>query len=127
MGTACVLVRQLPLAECRPLWVGRPTSSQVVLLPKRPWTHYVTRATAFQSTIEAATMLWSCGGLCLEVRHTDIKIAQCSVWCSSSEYGTGGQGEVSYLRLLWLFHLWKFWTSIHISSFAACHTSARVQ
>jgi len=27
-------------------------------------------------TIEAATTLWPCGGLCLEeVRHTDVKIA----------------------------------------------------
>ena len=53
-------------------------------------------------TIEAATMLWPCGGLCLEVRHTDVKIAYCSVQCSSSECGTGGRGEVYCLWLLWL-------------------------
>jgi len=38
-----------------------------------------------------------CGGLCLEeVRHTNVKVAQCSVWFSS-ERGTGDRDEVCYL------------------------------
>jgi len=73
------LARRLPLAERRPLWIGRPASSQAVSLPRRPPTRDVTRATALQSTrvlshrlrtqsavmtIEAATTLRPCGGLC---------------------------------------------------------------
>jgi len=94
------------------VWVRRLVSSQTVLLPRRPQTRD-TKVAALQltqgpslrlrkqssvMTVEVATMLWPCGGLCLEeVRHTDVKIAQCSVWSSSSECGTEGWGKVCYL------------------------------
>ena len=60
------------------MWVGRPTSSQAVLLPRRPRIRDVAWATALQATwgpsqrlreqsavmtIEAATMQWPCDGL----------------------------------------------------------------
>jgi len=71
----CVLARRLSLAERRLLWVGRPASSQAVLLPRWPRTRDVARATALQSTrrlrmqpavvtVEAATTLWPCGCMC---------------------------------------------------------------
>jgi len=44
------IARWLPLAERRSLCVGRPASSQAVLLPRRPRTRNVARATALQST-----------------------------------------------------------------------------
>jgi len=50
-GTALyILARRLPLAESGQLWVGRPASSQAVLLLRRPRTRDVARATALQST-----------------------------------------------------------------------------
>jgi len=85
----CVLARQLPLAEPWVLWVGWPTSSQAVLLPRWPQSHDIARAMALQSTqgpsqclykqsavmtIKAATTQCPCSGLC-KVSHMDVKIA----------------------------------------------------
>jgi len=49
-GTALCTTSRLLLTERRPLWEGRPAISQAVLLPRRPRTRDVSRATALQST-----------------------------------------------------------------------------
>jgi len=89
-GTALCTSSSVAAGGRRPMWVGWPVRSQAVLLPRRPRTRDVALATALQSTqgrsqclrkqsavmtIEAATTLWPCGGLCSEeVRHIDVKI-----------------------------------------------------
>ena len=90
----------MPLAERKPPRVGRPASSHAVLLPRRPRTRDVARATALlltrgpshllgkQSAVmnliygyKTTTALWPCGGLCLEkVCHSDVNILPSAVF-----------------------------------------------
>jgi len=65
-------------------------------------------------TIEAATTLWPCGGLCSEEVHVaDVKITYCSVWSITSECSTGGWGKACYLWSLWLVCSLQ-WASVFI-------------
>jgi len=66
-------------------------------------------------TVKAATTPWLCGGLCLEeVRYTDIKIAYGSVWSSSSECGTRGQGQSLLSMILMTYLVFKYFTTLRI-------------
>jgi len=57
------------------------TSSPVAAVVTNMWRHLTRgpsqhlRKRSVVIAIEPATMLWLCGGLCLEVRHTDVTIA----------------------------------------------------
>jgi len=54
-GHSSVLARRLLLAERKLLWVGRPASSQAVLLPRQKWTHDIVQAS---HCIRKQSQLW---------------------------------------------------------------------